>query len=1228
MKTKITSLLALLLGISAPAALAQTTPPVLICNIVNIGISDGTLANTLIFSSFGSNYTANPNVTLTGGGGTGASITAVESGGSVSSFIVTPGMNYIGAPTVTFSGGEAPAAVTAPTQAAATAELNFPASQVFNAPFQNEVYGQAGRTIEVNALASGTQPAEFSYSFTSNGLNIGSSMGEPPGTTGEIVWTPPLPGVYSLQATTTDGFGNTGVSSEVRYFAIGTAIVSSEASSFPPGNPGQNGVGPGILVPIGSSLVIQATSTAADGFVSRIDFYTDWTGLPGSTVPAGTLIGSETNYPYSVIYTPAGPAGVSHTIKAIGYDNLGNPIPTASNGMDQLNLTMAAANPNPLPSCVIITPANNALIPIPDYVTSTSANIPVIVTAGAGTAQAGAIITEVQLYINGILFATDTAYPYTFSWQPSVTGTYQLTALAYDNLGNVVASTSGAVGTALPTTVTVQALPSVAILSPAGGGTINAGAPTAITAVASDTNFNSSGSPATIQEVQFFQDGNFVGEATTPDKGSADQYTVTFDPVQKEVNGEAVASAIYVTATDTLGYTGTSPSISVNVTSGGTGTSVVIGTPPTVSLLTPANNASVVVNTPTTLSVTANAPNGNIASVTFLIDDKVLSTITQYPYTAAWTPANLGFYTVTATVTDNVGDKTNSSAITVNVVPEPPPTVSVTSPSSGGIITVGQSVTVTANATSPSGTISSVQFYENGILIGTSTASPYTETFTPTSTGVYTFTAIATDNSGETNQSTSSIVEVVPATAGVGTVEYFGQYLGINGGGNFAFSVVDGTLGTFIGYPTSGPAAALYYPDLAVSSSGGFNLAKVTNGNASSTGVSGTLLANGDQYIGTITQAGSVAVGSGFYSGNLGGVATSQVTAIVGQDGEIMVYIAEGTFSDAGSSEVDSSGDFTITTVANNTITGTVNPSTGFMTGSLTGGPGGSIFAARVSGGTFSDGVLKNLSTRGQVGSGAADMIAGFVVGGSVPKQLLVRAVGPTLKALGITSAVAATQLAIYSGTTQIAANTGWSSTPANATTVTAADSQVGAFALPTGSADSALVYSFAPGAYSAEVSGVGSDTGIGLVEVYDMDSVAPFTTQKLVNLSTRGNVGTGTSVMIGGFIISGSAPKRLLIRGAGPGLTKLGVSGALATPHLQLYDGAGALVRENFTWQTGNDPGLVSAAEAATGAFLFANGSADSAILIVVPPGTYSAVLSGTGTSTGNALIEVYEVP
>jgi hypothetical protein len=1079
-----------------------------------------------------------------------------------------------------------------------------------------------GSVLTFWALASGTAPASgFTYNFYANGSFIGEAVMStnyllPYG----VSWTPPQPGTYFISVIATDGLGDTATSLQIEFFVTGTSIVSPV---------------PNAILPIGSSVVIQAAAAVNGGAVASVSFF-DESGL----------LGSSRTYPYSIIYTPVGPSGAVHTIHATSYTANGT---VASTSASQSIVMTSAVLPIPVVS--ITTPANipvsqggPATISIPDYVANPSAFIPVNVNASAPQGN----IQQVQLYIDGVLFQTVSAFPYVFQWQPSVTGTYTLTALAYDDKNNVVATTTSTTPTLTPapTTVIVGSLPSIAITSPSAGGTISGGGPNngtaTVMASASDTNVNSLGVPVGIASVQFFQDTNLVGTAYSPTVPGGDIYSVSFVPKQNldPVTGKPIASILTAIATDNLGFSTTSVGVSVSVNLGGSSTTTVVGTAPTVSLTQPLNGGSVIVNTPDTISANAAATNtpGNITQVQFLVDGVLLQTVTSYPYNATWTPGSLGTYTLTAEATDNDGNVTNSLPVSVTVVTQPPPTVSVTAPTSGSIITVGTSVTVAATASSPDGTIKSVQFFANGTSIGTSSTPPYTVSYTPISTGVYTFTATATDNSNSTTPSTATTVLVTPTTGGLGTVEYFGNYQGINGDtGTFAYAIVDGTVGTFIGHSTNAITQAVstaYYPDLSVSSGGGFaapavNKVVPVSGNASTTGVTGTLNPGSDTFIGTLTQAGTVSVASGFYSGTFIGQSTSIVTAIVGADSEIMVYVSEGSYTDVGNSTVDSSGHFSVTTAAGNTVAGTLNSSTGFMKGTLAGGPGGSFTAGLVSGGTFSDGVLSNLSTRGTVGTGANIMIAGFAVSGTASKQLLIRAVGPALTSLGVSGALVATQLNVFgsaSSTVPIYMDTGWYS---NAAQITAADTATGAFALPAGSSDSALVGTFAPGVYTVQVSGATtSETGVALVEVYDMDTPAPFTTKKLVDVSTRLNVGTGSAVAIAGFRITGSASKRVLIRGAGPGLTGLGVTGALSAPHLQLMDNSGNLIRENYSWQDGNGTALIDAAEAQTGAFVFAPGSLDSAILIVLPPGTYTAELSGAGTATGVGLVEVYEIP
>ena len=216
------------------------------------------------------------------------------------------------------------------------------------------------------------------------------------------------------------------------------------------------------------------------------------------------------------------------------------------------------------------------------------------------------------------------------------------------------------------------------------------------------------------------------------------------------------------------------------------------------------------------------------------------------------------------------------------------------------------------------------------------------------------------------------------------------------------------------------------------------------------------------------------------------------------------------------SSATDQSpGAFSVTTLSGNRITGTADPATGFIRGNLTGGPGGALIAALTSGVSFSDGFLRNLSTRGQVGTGSNILIAGFVVGGDVPKQVLVRAVGPSLTQFGVTGALADTQLQLFQGSSLKETNDNWGGVAA----ISTAANQVGAFAFGPTSLDSAILTTLPPGAYTAQVSGVGGRTGVALVELYDVDNQTPFSTQKVMNVATRGVVGAGQSQLIAGFV-------------------------------------------------------------------------------------------------------------
>ena len=267
-------------------------------------------------------------------------------------------------------------------------------------------------------------------------------------------------------------------------------------------------------------------------------------------------------------------------------------------------------------------------------------------------------------------------------------------------------------------------------------------------------------------------------------------------------------------------------------------------------------------------------------------------------------------------------------------------------------------------------------------------------------------------------------------------------------------------------------------------------------------------------------------------------------------------------------------------------------------------------------------GRLINLSVRTSAGTGAQTLIAGFVVGGTGSKQVLVRAIGPTLGVFGVTGALADPRLGLFSGSTETATNSGWGGT----TALTSAFAGVGAFALPTSPAisrDAALLSTLGAGAYSAQVASSSGGTGVALVEAYDADGAA--STSRFINLSARTVAGTGAQTLIAGFVLSGNVPRTLLIRGIGPTLGAFGVTGVLANPRLELRNSTNAIVATNGGWA--GAPALI-AAFTQVGAFALPATSGDAALLISLAPGSYTAQVAGTGGATGVALVEVYELP
>ena len=266
---------------------------------------------------------------------------------------------------------------------------------------------------------------------------------------------------------------------------------------------------------------------------------------------------------------------------------------------------------------------------------------------------------------------------------------------------------------------------------------------------------------------------------------------------------------------------------------------------------------------------------------------------------------------------------------------------------------------------------------------------------------------------------------------------------------------------------------------------------------------------------------------------------------------------------------------------------------------------------------------LVNLSSRGFIGSGESVLLSGVVVRGPVAKQFLIRAIGPGLAAFGVTGALPDPVLNVVSSDgAMLASNTGWSTAP-GAGQMAALGAAVGAFPMAAGSADSALIMTLPPGGYTFLVSSASAVTGVGLIEVYELDSTA----SRAVSLSTRAFVEPGNRLLIGGITISGFAPKRVLVRAVGPTLGAFGVAGVLADPNLTVFGGNGAILGTNDDWGLGAAAGEVAAAGASAGAFALEVGGKDAAFVLTLAPGNYTLQIAGKAGAGGIALLEVYEL-
>ena len=249
---------------------------------------------------------------------------------------------------------------------------------------------------------------------------------------------------------------------------------------------------------------------------------------------------------------------------------------------------------------------------------------------------------------------------------------------------------------------------------------------------------------------------------------------------------------------------------------------------------------------------------------------------------------------------------------------------------------------------------------------------------------------------------------------------------------------------------------------------------------------------------------------------------------------------------------------------------------------------------------------LANISSRAQVGVGNDVQIGGFIIDGVVAKKVALRAIGPSLAAFGVAGALSDPVLEVADASGHVIASSDDWNVPGQ---------EITALGLMPGDArEAALVLSLEPGAYTAIVSGKDGAQGVGLFDLYDLDTP----TGRVANISTRSLVKTADKVLIGGFILGGAEATKVIVRAIGPSLVSMGVTDALPDPTLELYDSNGSLLASNDDWRRDQEAAIVETGIAPVD-------DREAAVVQILIPGAYTGVVQGANESTGVALIDIF---
>jgi fibronectin type 3 domain-containing protein len=445
-----------------------------------------------------------------------------------------------------------------------------------------------------------------------------------------------------------------------------------------------------------------------------------------------------------------------------------------------------------------------------------------ITTGGLTTHTQGAVVAApywVKLVRSGNIFSGYSS-PDGVAWTLVGSDTVTMSAGTYVGLPltshNTAALCTATFGNVSATGAPANNPPSVSITSPVNGATFTAPASIAINATASD-------SDGTVAKVDFYQNGNLLGtDTTTP-------YSFTW------TNVAAGSYSLTAVATDNLNKTGTSSPISITVSGP--------NAPPSVTITSPANGATFTAPASIQINATASDSDGTVTKVDFYQNGNLLGTDTTSPYSFTWSNVAAGSYSLTAVATDNLNMTGTSTPISITVSgPNVPPSVSITSPVNGATFTAPASIPINATASDSNGTVTKVDFYQNGNLLGTDTTSPYSFTWSNVPAGNYSFTARATDNGGATTTSSAVSVTVGSSSATFSlSTSPSTRNIKAGSGGNATYTVTITPSGGFTGTVSLTVTSALpsgataSFSPSTVSITGGAASATMTVGTSSGT---------------------------------------------------------------------------------------------------------------------------------------------------------------------------------------------------------------------------------------------------------------------------------------------------------------------------------------------------------------------------------------------------------